>query len=127
MPSAGSMGPRYLQNHKSLAEKVASKSGKRYSDVMNYIRCKLNIIMCIRSSLLCLRGSRTILDNQDKSGSDFGLHNLELNLEGRLKKVDLVSSYFPLCLYHHGCPVRLSNLFLYPLLYSCQNTNNRLE
>jgi hypothetical protein len=36
----GSMGPECLQFHKSLAEKLASKSDERYSDVMNYIRYK---------------------------------------------------------------------------------------
>jgi hypothetical protein len=77
----GSMGPECLQFHKSLAEKLASKSDERYSDVMNYIRCKLSF-MCVRSSLLCLRGSRPIRKNQVESGADFGLYNLELNLEG---------------------------------------------
>ena len=78
----GSMGPECLQFHKSLAEKLATKSGERYSDVMNYIRCKLSF-MCVRSSLLCLRGSRTMRRrDQVESGTDFALHNLELNLEG---------------------------------------------
>ena len=78
----GSMGPECLQFHKSLAEKLATKSGERYSDVMNYIRCKLSF-MCVRSSLLCLRGSRTIRRREQvESGTDFALHNLELNLEG---------------------------------------------
>ena len=66
----GSMGPECLQFHKSLAEKLATKSGERYSDVMNYIRCKLSF-MCARSSLLCLRGSRTIRRrDQVESGTD---------------------------------------------------------
>ena len=77
----GSMGPECLQFYKSLAEKLASKSGERYSDVMNYIRCKLSF-MCVKSSLLCLRGSRTTRRDQVESGADFGLRNLELNLEG---------------------------------------------
>ena len=76
----GSMGPECLQFHKSLAEKLASKSGERYSDVMNYIRCKLSF-MCVKSSLLCLRGSRTTRRDQVEPGADFGLRNLELNLE----------------------------------------------
>ena len=76
----GIMGPECLQFHKSLAEKLAKKSGERYSDVMNYIRCKLSF-MCVRSSLLCLRGSRTIR-RRDQVETDFALHNLELNLEG---------------------------------------------
>jgi len=79
--TTGSMGPECLQFHKSLAEKLATKSGERYSDVMNFIRCKLSF-MCVRSSLLCLRGSRTVRRDQVESGTDFGLYNLELNLEG---------------------------------------------
>ena len=35
----GSMGPECLQFHKSLAKKLVSKSGERYSVVI-YIRCK---------------------------------------------------------------------------------------
>ena len=77
----GSMGPECLQFHKSLAEKLASKSGERYSDVMNYIRCKLSF-MCVKSSLLCLRGSRTTHKDQVESGADFGIRSLELNVEG---------------------------------------------
>ena len=76
------MGPECLQFHKSLAEKLATKSGEKYSDVMNYIRCKLSF-MCVRSSLLFLRGSTTIQHrDQVESRIDFALHNLELNLEG---------------------------------------------
>ena len=83
--TTGSMGPECILFHKSLAEKLATKSGERYSDVMNFIRCKLSF-MCVRSSLLCLRGSRTIRKNQGESGCesgfDFGLYNSELNIEG---------------------------------------------
>ena len=63
----GSMGPECLQFHKSLAEKLALKSGDRHTDVMNYIRCKLNL-MCVRSSLLCWRGSK----NPQRSGRVWG-------------------------------------------------------
>ena len=76
---AGSMGPKCLQFHKSLAEKISNKSGERYSDVMNFIRCKLSF-MCVRSSFLCLRGSRTVSKTPVECGNDFGLYNLELNL-----------------------------------------------
>ena len=79
--TTGSMGPECMQFHKSLAEKLAIKSGERYAYVMNFIRCKLSF-MCIRSSLLCLRGSRTVRRNQVESACDFGLYNTELNIEG---------------------------------------------
>ena len=72
---AGSMGPEWLQFHKSLAEKISTKSGEKYSDVMNFIRCKISF-MCLRSSLLCLRGSRTVRNTPVESGTDFGLYNL---------------------------------------------------
>ena len=77
----GSMGPECLQFHKSLAEKLALKSGERYADVINYIRCKPSFV-CVKSYFLFLRGSRRIRRDQVESGADFGLHNLELNLEG---------------------------------------------
>jgi hypothetical protein len=79
--TTGSMGSECLQYHKSLAEKLTNKSGERFSDVMSFIRCKLSF-MCVRSSLLCLRGSRTPRRTPAESGHDFGLYNLELNLEG---------------------------------------------
>ena len=79
------MRPECILFHKSLAEKLATKSGERYSDVMNFIRWKLSF-MCVRSSLLCLRGSRTVRKIQGESGCesgvDFGLYNSELNIEG---------------------------------------------
>jgi len=78
---AGGMGPECLKFHKSLAEKLSNKSGEKYSDVMSFIRCKLSF-MCVRSSLLCLRGSRTARRTPVEPGNDFGLYNLELNLEG---------------------------------------------
>ena len=78
--TTGSMGPECLQYHKSLADKIASKTGERYAYIMNFIRCKLSF-MCIKSSLLCLRGSRTAQRTQVESGSDFGLYNAELNIE----------------------------------------------
>ena len=79
--TTGSMGSECMQFHKSQAEKLATKSGERYTDVMSFIRCKLSF-MCIRSSLLCLRGSRTVRRNQVESGSDFSLYKSELNIEG---------------------------------------------
>ena len=77
---AGGMGPECLKFHKSLAEKLSNKSGERYSDVMSFIRCKLSF-MCVRSSRLCLRGIRTVRRTPAESGNDFGLYDLELNLE----------------------------------------------
>ena len=79
--STGSMGPECLQYHRSLAEKLSNKTGDKYSDVMCFIRCKLSF-MCVRSSLLCLRGSRRSSKTPTESGNDFGLYNLELNLDG---------------------------------------------
>ena len=35
--TTGSMGPECILFHKSLAEKLATKSGERYSDVINFI------------------------------------------------------------------------------------------
>ena len=79
--TTGSMGPECTLYHKTLAEKLASKSGERYAYVINFIRCKLSF-MCIKSALLCLRRSRSVRNNQTESGWDFGLYNSELNFEG---------------------------------------------
>ena len=76
---AGSMGPECLQYHKSLAEKLSYKTGEHYSDIINFIRCKLSF-MCIKSALLCLRGSRSISKKAVEAGNDFTLLNLEQSL-----------------------------------------------
>ena len=76
---AGSMGPECLQYHKYLAEKLSNKTGERYSDIINFILCKISF-MCIKSALLCLCGSRSISKKAVEAGNYFALLNLELSL-----------------------------------------------
>ena len=77
----GSMGPECLMFHKSLADKISEKTGERYSDVMNFIRCKLSYIL-LKAAILCLRGSRKPADIEKLAnvGDDFGLYASELRL-----------------------------------------------
>ena len=67
--------------HKTLAEKIAEKSGEQYGEVINFIRSKISI-MTIRSALLCLRGSRGLhgpkTNQQHPDGNDYELYNAEL-------------------------------------------------
>ena len=75
----GSMGPECSIFHKTLAEKISSKTGERYSNIINYIRCKLSF-MAIRSALLCLRGSRVPSKTATTEGTDYEMYNLELKI-----------------------------------------------
>ena len=43
--------------HKSLAEKISTKRGERYEEVMRYLRVKFSFL-ALKATLLCLRGSR---------------------------------------------------------------------
>lgn len=65
--------------HKALAEKIASKKGEKYTDIMRYLRVKLSFL-ALKSTLLCLRGSRTIKRTQEESS--VGDYSLALNEVG---------------------------------------------
>ena len=41
----------------ALAERISSKKGEKYDDVMRYIRAKTSFLT-IKATLLCIRGSR---------------------------------------------------------------------
>ena len=43
--------------HKCLAEKISTKRGERYEEVMRYLRVKFSFL-ALKATLLCLRGSR---------------------------------------------------------------------
>ena len=75
----GVMGHECETFHKSLAEKIASKKGERYDEVMRYIRVKLSFLVQ-RAALLCLRGTRVRnINSVVDEGVDFGLKLNELN------------------------------------------------
>ena len=66
--------------HKALAEKIATKKGEKYSDVMCFLRVKLSFL-ALKSALLCLRGSRALSSNanQEQTG-DYSLIINEIGL-----------------------------------------------
>ena len=74
--TAGVMGHECTQYHKVLAEKIASKKGENYSDVMCFLRVKLSFL-ALKSTLLCLRGSRSLAAVHDELA--VGDYSLTLN------------------------------------------------
>ena len=56
---SGGMGNESLTYHKALANKIAMKTGDKYCNVINFIRCKLSFLIQ-KLALLCLRGSRSL-------------------------------------------------------------------
>ena len=76
----GVMAPEASRFHKTLAEKLATKTGERYEDVTRLIRVKLSFLV-LKASLLCLRGSRTLTKNTNgENCKDFALTLHEIGL-----------------------------------------------
>ena len=74
----GTAAPECQVFLKHLLTKIADKRQEKYSDVVNWVRCKISFI-CIRSCLMCLRGTR--VKAMDSSVSkDFGMDSIESNL-----------------------------------------------
>jgi hypothetical protein len=51
--TSGGLGPTATIVFKNLATRIAEKSNKHYSTIMNYIRCRLSFSL-IRSTIRCL-------------------------------------------------------------------------
>ena len=75
--TTGVMGQECLKFHKLLAEKLSSKSGERYEEVMRCIRVNISFL-AVKGALLCLRGSRSFKQNNDVD--DFSLSLRELRI-----------------------------------------------
>ena len=76
----GVLGPEANRYHKTLADKIATKTGERYDDVTRLIRIKTSFLV-LRASLLCLRGSRTLFTNSSgESCEDYALTLNEIGL-----------------------------------------------
>ena len=76
----GSTRPECSVYHANLADKIATKTGDQYTNVLSLIQCKLSFIS-IRSALLCLRGSRKVTNkNHTKAIDDITLSCNELKL-----------------------------------------------
>ena len=74
------MGRECEKFHKTLAEKLATKKGEKYQDVIRFIRVKLSFL-ALKSSLLCLRGTRVKVNEQaSHENEDFGFLLNELNI-----------------------------------------------
>ena len=56
--STGGMGSETSTFYKHLASLIANKTEKKYSSVMELLRCRISFSL-IRSSVLCIRGSRS--------------------------------------------------------------------
>ena len=76
--TTGVMGHECQIFHKALAERISSKKGEKYDDVMRYIRAKTSFLT-IKATLLCIRGSRPIKVKND-IGDDYSLCLNELGL-----------------------------------------------
>ena len=73
-----SMGHECQKFHRTLADKISSKNGEKYEDIMRYIRVKISFLV-LKATLLCLRGSRSI-KRIVETGDDFGLCLHELRV-----------------------------------------------
>jgi hypothetical protein len=73
----GVMGPEANCFHKTLAEKIATKTGERYEDVTRLIRVKISFLV-LRAAILCLRGSRTLFNRRGETCEDYALTLNEL-------------------------------------------------
>ena len=75
LTTTGAMGHECQKYHKTLAEKISSKRGEKYDDVMRYIRLKISYLT-LKSTLLCIRGSRSRNLKNYQSGGDDVAHTL---------------------------------------------------
>lgn len=77
----GVIAPEANRFHKTLAEKIAIKSGERYDDVNRLIRIKMSFLV-IKAALLCIRGSRRLQNNDNSETCDDFSYNLnELRIQ----------------------------------------------
>ena len=58
----GVMGHECRVFHKTLSQKIAEKTGEKYSEVTRMIRVKLSFLV-LKAALLCVRGSRAVYNN----------------------------------------------------------------
>ena len=63
------MGHECQKYHKALADKISSKRGEKYDDVIRYIRLKISFL-ALKSTLLCVRGSRSHKSKSYQTGGD---------------------------------------------------------
>ena len=82
----GGMGKRAQNFSKLLCDKISFKTRQRYSDVVNFYRCRLSFLIR-KMVLLCIRGSRKtrcnkIESNIDENDFEYGCFESKLWFEG---------------------------------------------
>ena len=73
--ATGGMGGEASRFYKRLAEKIASKSGQRYSDTIGFIRRRLRFDL-LRTTVISLRGFRGKVNAEPAE-----VDSLDLNLQ----------------------------------------------
>ena len=79
LTTKGVMGRECEIFHKSLAHKIAVKSGEKYEEVTRLIRVKLSFIV-LKAALLCIRGSRSLKNDSLTTCDDFSYNLTELRI-----------------------------------------------
>ena len=74
----GTVGKECDKYNKHLCQKIADKHNERYSDIINWVRCKVSFI-CLKSCIMCLRGTR-VLNKDVYIPDDFGIDIINANL-----------------------------------------------
>ena len=104
----GAMAPEASRFHKTLANKLVSKTPERSEDITRLIRVKLSFLV-LRASLLCLRGSRTLFNFNSENCEDFAHTEQTVYDDGCSQK-------FLVVVYDSGSAlVKLSSIFSIPL------------
>ena len=75
----GVTAPEATRFYKTLANKIATKTGEQYNDVTRLLRVKLSFL-ALRSAFLCLKGSRTLFSANSEACEDFAFSLNEFNL-----------------------------------------------
>ena len=52
----GNVGPEGSKFYKNLCTKIANKNQESYTDVINWVRCKISF-MCLKTAIMCVRGT----------------------------------------------------------------------
>ena len=78
----GSVGPEGTKFYKHLCTKISNKNEERYTDVMNWVRCKISF-MCLKTAIMCVRGTRVSKSNMtvDYISNDFKFDVNEANMD----------------------------------------------
>ena len=70
-----------IEFYKHLCTKISNKNQESYTDVMNWVRCKISF-MCLKAAIMCVRGTRVSKSNMkvDYISNDFKFDVNEANM-----------------------------------------------